>query len=280
MKWRDIPKIDAHIHIIHDEVHAANPDSDDEFSFAKVSSYQKIMDQFNIRRAIIMPFNDPWLMSMDFTVDAAHQNLLNICKEDGRFSCFSDVDIRNTPANTCEHIYKALAHSEFCGIKLHPNNSGMNIDDKYNDSIADLAVNNNYPIAVHSYPSSSREQDRNDYCAPKRIEQWVNRHPGLNVIVCHLGGFQWEDAVNLDVHFDISAILPDFVDRYGIKETNRILRKFGVDRLFFGTDWPCSRSVDPIHIIDRYLDILDQMDFTEEEMHMIGHVNAEFFFGL
>ena len=39
MKWRDIPKIDAHIHIIPDEVHAANPDSDDEFSFAKVSSY-------------------------------------------------------------------------------------------------------------------------------------------------------------------------------------------------------------------------------------------------
>lgn len=102
----------------------------------------------------------------------------------------------------------------------------------------------------------------------------------MKVIVCHLGGFQWEDAVNLDVHFDISAILPDFVDRYGIKETNIILRRFGVNRLLFGTDWPCSRSVDPIHIIDRYLDILDQMDFTEEEMHMIGHVNAELFFRL
>ncbi|MBR2700706.1 MAG: hypothetical protein IKE77_01315, partial [Erysipelotrichaceae bacterium] len=74
MKWRDIQKIDAHVHIIPDEVHAANPDADDEFSFAKVSSYQKIMDQFNIRKAIIMPFNDPWLMSMDFTVEAGHQN--------------------------------------------------------------------------------------------------------------------------------------------------------------------------------------------------------------
>lgn len=135
-------------------------------------------------------------------------------------------------------------------------------------------------IAVHSYPSSSREQDRNDYCAPKRIEHWLDRHPGLKVIVCHLGGFQWEDAVNLDVHFDISAILPDFVARYGIKETNRILRKFGVDRLFFGTDWPCSRSVEPTQIIERYLNILDQMGFTEEEMHRIGHVNAELFFRL
>ena len=280
MKWRDIQKIDAHVHIIPDEIHAANPDADDEFSFAKVSSYQKIMDQFNIRKAIIMPFNDPWLMSMDFTVEAGHQNLLNICKEDGRFSCFADVDIRNTPADTCEHINKALSHPEFCGIKIHPNNSGMNIDDEYNDIIADLAVNANYPIAVHSYPSSSREQDRSDYCTPKRIEHWLDRHPGLKVIVCHLGGFQWEDAVNLDVHFDISAILPDFVDRYGIKETNMILRRFGVNRLLFGTDWPCSRSVEPTHIIERYLDVLDQMDFTEEEMHMIGHVNAESFLRL
>ena len=35
MKWRDIQKIDAHVHIIPDEIHAANPDADDEFSFAK-----------------------------------------------------------------------------------------------------------------------------------------------------------------------------------------------------------------------------------------------------
>ena len=46
MKWRDIPKIDAHMHIIPDEVHAANPDSDDEFSFAKVSSYGYVILPF------------------------------------------------------------------------------------------------------------------------------------------------------------------------------------------------------------------------------------------
>ena len=59
-----------------------------------------------------------------------------------------------------------------------------------------------------------------------------------------------------------------------------ILRRFGVNRLLFGTDWPCSRSVEPTRIMERYLDILDQMDFTEEEMHMIGHANAERFLKL
>lgn len=278
MKWKEIPKIDAHVHIIPDEVHAANPDADDEFSFASASRYQKIMDQFNIQKAVIMPFNDPYLMSMDFTVDAVHRNLLSICKEDRRFSCFADVDIRNTPENTCAQIQKAFVYPAFCGIKIHPNNSGMNIDDAYNDIIADHAVKYGYPVAVHSYPSSSGEQDRNDCCAPERIGRWMGRHPGLKVIVCHLGGFQWEDAVKLDAYFDISAILPDLADRYGIKRANMILREFGTERLLFGTDWPCSRSVRPAEIMERYMDILDRMDFTEEEMHRIGHVNAEAFF--
>ena len=278
IRWREIPKVDAHVHIIPDEVHAANPDSDDEFSFATVSGYQKIMDEFNVQKAIIMPFNDPWLMSMGFTVAAVHQNMHRICEQDHRFHCFADVDIRNTPENTCAQINEAFVHPEFCGIKLHPNNSGMNIDDPYNDFIADYAVKHDYPIAVHSYPSSSKELDRNDFCAPERIRRWMNRHPGLKVIVCHLGGFQWQEAVKLDAYFDISAVLPDLVDRYGIKRTNRILREFGTERLLFGTDWPCSRSVEPIMIMDRYLDILDQMDFTEEEMHRISHMNAETFF--
>ena len=279
MNWIETPKIDAHLHIIPREVHDANPDSGDEFSYAVAADYAELMDRYNIMKGIVMPFNDPWLMSMDFTVDAVHRNLMEICEEDNRFNCFADVDIRNTTEETVEHIQTALEHSQFLGIKLHPNNSGMNIDDEYNDVIAEFALEHGYPIAVHSYPAGSRETDRDECCSPERIGHWMKRHPGLKVIVCHLGGFQWEDAIRLDAYFDISAILPNLVDRYGIKEANEILRKFGVDRLLFGTDWPCSRSVEPIKIMERYLYTLDQMDFTEEEMQKIAHGNAETFFG-
>lgn len=279
MKWIEIPKIDAHVHIIPQEVHVANPDSDDEFSFAIASDYMELMDCYNIKKAIIMPFNDPWLMSMNFTVGAVHQNLHNLCEEDRRFRCFADVDVRNTAEKTCEQIDETFAFPEFCGIKIHPNNSGMYIDDSYNDIIAEYAIKRHSPIAVHSYPSSSSEQDRGDYSAPERIGRWMKRHPELKVIVCHLGGFQWEDAIKLNAHFDISAILPDLVDRYGISESNAILRKFGIDRLLFATDWPCSRSVKPQQIMERYFDILDKMDFTEDEMHRIAHKNAESFLG-
>lgn len=280
MKWEEIPKIDAHIHIIPDEVRNANPDAEDEFSYASVDRYQKLMDQYNVSRAIVMPFNDPWLMSMAFTADAAHKNLLELCQKDKRFCCFADVDVRNAPEKTCNLICKAFTHKCVYGIKLHPNNSGMNLDDKYNDRIAECAVELDCPVAVHSYPSSARELDRQESCAPARIEKWLQRHPGLKTVICHLGGFQWEDAVKLNAHFDISAILPDYVDRYGVKKTNAILRNFGVDRLLFATDWPCSRSVEPAMIYDKYMEILNLMDFTEEEMHKIAHANAERLFGI
>ncbi len=275
MGWKEIPKTDAHVHIIPGEVHDANPDADDEFSFATVTGYQAIMDEYNIRKAVIMPFNDPWLMSMRFTAEAVHGNLMGICGEDSRFSCFADLDVRNIPEETCRHIREAFSRFPFRGIKLHPNNTGMNIDDGYNDAVADLALELGCPVAVHSYPSSKRETDRDECCSPERIGRWMKRHPGLKVIVCHLGGFQWEDAVGLDAYFDISAVLPDFADRFGIKKTNEILREFGAGRLLFATDWPCSRSLGPASIMDRYMDILDQMDFSEREMRMIAYGNAE-----
>ncbi|MBR3292965.1 MAG: hypothetical protein IKI69_00880 [Oscillospiraceae bacterium] len=43
----------------------------------------------------------------------------------------------------------------------------------------------------------------------------------------------------------------------------------------FATDWPCSRSVAPDDIVMQYLAIVDQMDFSTEEMHQIAHRNAE-----
>ncbi|MBQ8080920.1 MAG: amidohydrolase [Clostridia bacterium] len=276
MLWRELPKIDAHIHILPREVLDANPDAEDEFSHAVWADYRRLMERYHIERAVVMPLNDPWLMSMAFTVEAVHRNLSELCEQsEGRLCCFADVDVRNTAKDSCAQLQRALKNPCFRGIKLHPNNSGMNIDDPYNDAIADCAVGLGCPIAVHAYPASAREQDRGDFCAPARIKAWMKRHPGLRVIVCHLGGFQWEDAVELDAFFDISAILPDLAERFGVREAGDILRRFGAERLLFGTDWPFSRTLRHDEILDRYMDLLDQMAFSEQEMLRIGRKNAE-----
>ena len=41
--WRTLKKLDAHIHILPDAVHTANPDSDDVWVYADLRQYVQIM---------------------------------------------------------------------------------------------------------------------------------------------------------------------------------------------------------------------------------------------
>ena len=270
--WRTIKKIDAHIHILPDDVHEANPDSEDAWVHAAdLRKYRRMMDELGIEKAIIMPFNDPWLMSMEFTIDAVHKNLYEM-KElyPGKFCAFADIDTRNTPAETVEAIRKAIDEYALDGIKIHPNNTGVDLDSDYNQPIFAFAQEHKIPVAIHSYPNSE-----NDRSAAYRIVNVLEQYPELIVIVSHMGAYQWEQLLPTRAYVDISAILPDYVGTYGIAKTNEILRKFGADRLIFATDYPDSRSLQPDEIYSSYLDILNQMDFTKEEAEKIAHGNIE-----
>lgn len=269
--WRSLKKLDAHIHILPDAVHEANPDSEDAWVYADIRQYRKIMEANHIEQAVIMPLNDPWLMSMEFTVDAVHQNLADMKKRyPGKFYAFADVDARNTPQRTVDAICHALQAHSLDGIKLHPNNSGIAIDSDYNREIFALAEQKKRPVAIHSYPNTA-----DDVCAVRRIVRIKERHPGLKLIVSHMGAFQWEELVPLDCFVDLSAILPDHVRTYGIARTNEILRAFGTERLLFATDYPDSRSLQPSEIYDSYYNALDRMDFTKEEAEQIAYGNAK-----
>ena len=182
--WELLKKIDAHIHILPDAVHKANPDSDDVWLCTDIHGYCAMMDDLHIEKAVIMPLNDPWLMSMEFTIDAVHRNLRDMKNASpGRFCAFADIDTRNTPAQSAEAIRKALDGYGLDGIKIHPNNTRCALDDEYNAPIFALAQQRNIPVAIHSYPNSAE-----DVCAAKRIGRILERYPGLRLIVAHMGG--------------------------------------------------------------------------------------------
>jgi predicted TIM-barrel fold metal-dependent hydrolase len=270
--WKTIKKIDAHIHILPDDVHKANPDSEDAWVHAAdLHKYCGMMDELGIEKAIIMPFNDPWLMSMEFTIDAVHKNLYDMKQRyPGKFYTFADIDTRNTPAESVEAIRKAIEEYGLDGIKLHPNNTGIDLDSEYNQPIFAYAQENKIPVAIHSYPNS--ESDRS---AAYRIVNILEQYPELTVIVSHMSAHQWDQLLPTRAYVDISAILPDYVRTYGIAKTNEILRKFGTDRLIFATDYPDSRIFEPDEIYGSYFEILNQMGFTIEEIEKIAYSNME-----
>ena len=269
VNWKELKKIDAHIHILPDEVQEANSDSKDVWTYADIHEYVKIMAVYNIEKAVVMPLNDPWLMSMEFTVDAVHKNLFELKKQYPVYA-FADVDVRNSSQKTLDAICRAIDDYSLDGIKLHPNNSGMAIDDDYNREIFALAEQKKIPVAIHSYPNTA-----DDVCAVERIAGIAEKYPETRLIVSHMGAFQWEHLLPLNCYVDMSAILPDYVRTFGVAKTNGILRAFGTDRLLFATDYPDNRHLKPGEIYDSYCDILNRMDFTREEAERIAYRNAK-----
>lgn len=271
--WKKIPKIDAHIHLLPDEVIRANSGCGDIFvDYGRVSDYLNLMETYNIEHAFIMPFNDPNMLSMDFTVESSNSNLRemasgSLCK----LSCFADVDIRKDIAQTILELEKTISRTEFTGIKLHPTNADYPIDGIYFDQIFQFANENGVLVEIHSYP---REHLVDDICSPSRIKSVLKKYPKLKVSIAHLGGFQHEAFRGVDAYFNISSILPDIVKRYGIDGANRILRSIGVDRLVFATDYPDSRCLQPGSIYETYFEMLSKMDFTQEEAKCICKYNA------
>lgn len=269
MDWRTLKKIDSHIHIIPDVVHAANPEAEDVWVYANLHSYAAIMEQYHIEQAVIMPLNDPFLMSMEFTISDVHRNLYEMKQRyPGKFFAFGDVDGRNSPENSVSAICQAIEVYDLDGIKLHPNNSGIALDSDYNRELFSFAEKQRIPVALHSYPNAE-----DDLCAPSRIVKILDAFPDLMVIVSHMGAYQWQTLLPTNVLVDISAILPDYVRAYGLSQTNEILRNFGSDRLLFATDYPDSRFLQPGQIYESYFDILNQMDFTREEAEKIAYHN-------
>ena len=270
--WKTIKKIDVHIHILPDDVLEANPDSEDAWVHAAdLHKYCGMMDELGIEKAIIMPFNDPWLMSMEFTVEAVHKNLYKMKQRfPGKFYAFADIDTRNTSAESLEAIRKAITECKLDGIKIHPNNTGVDLDSAYNQLIFAYAQEHKIPVAIHSYPNTT-----DDRSAAYRIVNVLNAYPDLTVIVSHMGAYQWEQLLPTRAYVDISAILPDYVRTYGIAKTNEILRSFGADRLLFATDYPDSRILEPDEIYGSYFEILNQMDFNKEEAEKIAYHNIK-----
>ena len=267
--WRTIKKIDAHIHILPDTVHEANPDSEDTWLHTDLNKYRERMDALHIEKAVIMPFNDPWLMSMEFTIDAVHENLYEMKRRyPGKFYAFADIDTRNTSDESVEAIRKATQEYGLDGIKIHPNNTGVDLDSNYNQAIFTYAQENKIPVVIHSYPNLA-----DDRSAAYRIVNVLAQYPDLTVIVSHMGAHQWEQLLPTCAYVDISAILPDYVRTYGIAKTNEILRSFGADRLIFATNYPDSRILKPDEIYDSYFEILNQIDFTGEEAEKIAYSN-------
>jgi len=121
------------------------------------------------------------------------------------------------------------------GIKLHPDFQGFRLDDPRLDPIVE-ALAGRFALLVHV--GDRLPPGENPSC-PITAARLGRRHPGLDLIVPHLGGYlHWDTALDhllgLPVWIDTSSSLP-FLDDAKLAD---IFRRHPRERLLFGSDYP------------------------------------------
>ena len=153
------------------------------------------------------------------------------------------------------------------GVKLHPDFQAFNVDDPATDAIYG-GIEGELPVLVHAGDKQV------DYSAPRRIANVLDRYPRLTLIAAHLGGYsQWDEAeeylIGRNCYIDTSSA----IWAIGPARSAELIRKHGVERVLFGTDYPLVRHTEE-------LARFHSLGLTPEEERLILFENAKRLLGL
>lgn len=155
------------------------------------------------------------------------------------------------------------------GVKLHPDIQAFALNDPRCMKLFEVCADR-LPFLVHAGDS------RYQYSNPAQFVPVLDAFPNTTVIAAHLGGYSvWDEAIaafcgkyeRLFVDSSSSMFcLP--LDRYF-----EIIRRFGADRVLFGSDFPMWTPKDE-------LETFLTLPFTEAEFEKILYKNAKTLLGL
>jgi len=150
-----------------------------------------------------------------------------------------------------------IVRAGFYGIKVHPDFQQFQLDEPRAIRMF-AAIGDKLPILVHT------GDHRFDFSGPRRMAAALDKVPQITVLCAHLGGWsEFDEAVNClagrkNVYVDTSSALYDMTPERGAE----VIRTFGVDHVFFGTDFPMWT---PTEETARF----EALPLTDEEKEMV-----------
>ncbi len=258
--------IDAHAHIFPDKIADIATENIGHFYDLKMRNIGNSTHLIESGKKINV---SKYLIFSTATTPAQVCNINNfIAKECEEHSEFIGLGTLHPQSDDMERDFNQILELNLKGIKLHPDFQKFDIDSKEAYKMYEMAEGK-LPMLIHF------GDRRYEYSAPKKLVKVHKDFPELKVISAHLGGYErWEEAqeylVGMDnVWFDTSSSL-DFMS----KETAvKYIRNLGIERCFFGTDFPMWRHISEFHN-------LMSLGFTPEENQMILAGNFKKFFGI
>ena len=148
------------------------------------------------------------------------------------------------------------------GIKIHPDFQQFQADDSWMDDVYEVIAAEKMPVLFHA------GDIRYDFSGPVRIAHVLQKHPTLDVVAAHFGGYtEWDASYEYlagkRVWFDTSSSLW----KLPLSEAKKIMKKHGVEKMLFGSDFP---MWDPEEELERF----DTLGLTGDERDMVLYKNA------
>ena len=173
-------------------------------------------------------------------------------------------------SETVEDDLRNLARLGLKGVKLHPDTQRFELDGEKSIRLCRMIADLKLPVLVHC------GDYRYDYSNPERVKNFLAKLPELTVIGAHLGGWsKWQQAYELlpgvsdNFYVDLSSSL------YALsaESAKLMIRKYGADKVLFGTDYPMWDIGDEIKRMTK-------LGLAKEEKELIYYANAERLLGL
>jgi predicted TIM-barrel fold metal-dependent hydrolase len=123
------------------------------------------------------------------------------------------------------------------GVKLHPVFQNFRLDDP---ALFDVlgALEGEFPVIAHVGEGGGGDGST---CTPAMLRKMAKAFPKLDLIACHFGGYHRqaeaaEEVLGLPVMLDTSW--PPSVASLDKDAVREVIRRHGVERIVFASDWP------------------------------------------
>jgi predicted TIM-barrel fold metal-dependent hydrolase len=167
------------------------------------------------------------------------------------------------------------------GVKIHPIAQGFPPDDPRMWPVYQWLVERDLPITAHSGINVVEDQ-QTDLARPRRWLPVLEAFPRLRLILAHMGGGFWDEAINitrrypqvmLDTAIALTAVELGGKNWLDDAAAVEMIRTVGANRVMFGSDYPW---INPIGDVER----IRSLDLTDEEKSLILGENAARVLGL
>ena len=182
---------------------------------------------------------------------------------------FTGLGTLHPDSEHLEQDFGELVNLGLKGVKLHPDFQRFEADSAKAMQIYGLCTEAGLPVLVHT------GDNRFDYSNPGRIVNVLKAFPRLKFVGAHFGGWSvWDEAATL-----LSGYCNMMVDAsstfyaLGCEKGRELIRKWGADRVLFGTDYPMWAPRPEI-------DCLMKMELEDDEYRQIFWDNAVNIYGL